>query len=151
MAARFGQYMEETEEKEHGSSLKPEPVAVETICSVCGIDWGLHGESPTTDDCINLLKSALEYEQSRRVTPIYVERHVAPPIQQPWYPSGPYWYNSPSTTDPRWDVNTITCDSSTWSDGARVRDGNQSLGGFVGGAQYVAPQPGNLIASASSC
>lgn len=40
-------------------TLKPEPVSVETQCSVCGLDWKLHGKTPTLEDCIRVLKAEL--------------------------------------------------------------------------------------------
>ena len=62
-------------------TLKPEPVAVSTICSVCGLSWIEHGEDPTTDDCIRLLKAAA----TKAVAPI------------PYYPAYPYphWREEP--------------------------------------------------------
>lgn len=58
---------------------KPEPVAVQTICSMCGLDWKRHGRNPTTEDCIRLLKQELA---SRPVTPT-----VAPYVPVPYpYP-----------------------------------------------------------------
>jgi hypothetical protein len=65
---------------------KPEPVAVETICSVCGLDWDAHGADPTTDDCIRLLKEELAAEIARK--PIAVPIQVPVPVypkRVPWY------------------------------------------------------------------
>src|ERR1035441_5059779 len=66
--------------------IKPEPVAVTTICSVCGLSWLSHGKDPTTEDCIRLLKDALA---SR---PISAPRPYAIPYR-PWY--WEEWYNKP--------------------------------------------------------
>ena len=60
---------------------KPEPVAVTTICSVCGLPWLNHGKDPTTEDCIRLLKDELA---SR---PITVPQPYPVPVRPylPWY------------------------------------------------------------------
>lgn len=34
---------------------KPTPKVVSEVCSLCGLDWQLHGENPTTETCIGLL------------------------------------------------------------------------------------------------
>ena len=77
---------------------KPAPVAVETICSVCGLDWDAHGDAPTTDDCIRLLKEALAEEIKRKpVTvpiqvpvPVYPRPWVRPYYWEQWYGEHPY-------------------------------------------------------------
>jgi hypothetical protein len=60
---------------------KPEPVAVTTICSVCGLSWLGHGKDPTTDDCIRLLKEELA------TRPITVPQPYPVPVRpyRPWY------------------------------------------------------------------
>lgn len=40
-----------------GRPKKPKPIPVEMICDLCGGSWKAHGENPTTDDCIRLLKA----------------------------------------------------------------------------------------------
>ena len=40
-------------------TIKPEPVPTKIVCSVCGLDWGDHGEKPTLATCIELLKDEL--------------------------------------------------------------------------------------------
>lgn len=40
-------------------SLTPQPVIVTTICSLCDEPWEAHGDAPTTQDCIRLLKAKL--------------------------------------------------------------------------------------------
>ena len=35
---------------------KPTPIPENLICSVCELDWKLHPEGPTVEDCIVLLK-----------------------------------------------------------------------------------------------
>ena len=37
----------------------PEPVVTATVCSLCGLAWEKHGDKPTKDDCIRLLKAKL--------------------------------------------------------------------------------------------
>jgi len=67
---------------------KPEPVAVTTICSVCGLSWHDHGKDPTTEDCIRLLKAALASK------PISVPQPYAVPVRPyPWY--WEEWYARP--------------------------------------------------------
>lgn len=53
--------------------IKPQPVVVKVLCSLCDLDWTLHGDKPTTEDCIRLLKQEL----SRRPHP-YVYRQPYP-------------------------------------------------------------------------
>jgi hypothetical protein len=72
----------------------PQPIAVTTICSVCGLGWELHGPDPTTDDCIKLLKAEL----ARR--PIVINRPYTVPVPAPYpvpypvRPWGPVWYGT---------------------------------------------------------
>lgn len=70
-------------------NAKPAPVAVTTVCSLCGLDWQQHGADATTEDCIRLLK----LELARRPTVINVPYVYGP------YVYGPYW----------------TCGASVWS------------------------------------
>jgi hypothetical protein len=67
---------------------KPEPVAVTTICSVCGLPWQDHGKDPTTEDCIRLLKDELA---SRPITA--PQPYPVPSRPFPWY--WEEWYNKP--------------------------------------------------------
>ncbi len=46
---------------------KPKPVPVTTVCDLCGLAWALHGNEPTTDDCIRLLK----VEVAKKGQPVY--------------------------------------------------------------------------------
>lgn len=40
--------------------MKPQPVAKETICSLCGLDWKLHAKTnPTPEGCVKLLRAEL--------------------------------------------------------------------------------------------
>ncbi len=63
--------------------VKPAPVVVSTICSMCGLAWEQHGEDPTTEDCIRLLK----LELARR--PAWI--NVQPVRPQRYQPYRPYW------------------------------------------------------------
>jgi hypothetical protein len=96
----------------------PQPIAVTTICSVCGLNWELHGEDPTTDDCIQLLKAALASKST--YAPIIIKEYVRPYVQpyaspyvQPYvlpyvptvpFPHSPIWCNTSHN-------NTINCQS----------------------------------------
>lgn len=74
---------------------KPKPVAVTTVCSVCGLGWELHGEDPTTDDCIRLLKAELA---SRPAIINYPTIYPRPYVQPRWpQPYGPYWVTNVCT------------------------------------------------------
>lgn len=68
---------------------KPEAVSVETICSVCGLDWDLHGENPTTEDCVELLKAELA---SRPTTTVIREPVYVPYAERPWKYPRPWYY-----------------------------------------------------------
>lgn len=71
-------------------NTKPEPVVVSTLCSECGLDWGLHGEEPTTDDCIRLLKAELSRKRLRFTPmPKMIPYPYTPPYTPPIYPN-PY-------------------------------------------------------------
>lgn len=68
-------------------NTEPKPVAITTICSVCGLSWSNHGETPTTDDCIRLLKAELA---KRPITipnpyPVPTPYPVPSPYKRPWY------------------------------------------------------------------
>ena len=78
---------------------KPEAVPVNTICSVCGLPWTDHGNDPTTDDCIRLLKAEL----AKRVQVIPQPYPVPYPVpRRPWY--WEEWYSRP-----KYPPYTITC------------------------------------------
>lgn len=66
------------------SAPTPEPVVVNTVCSLCGEGWGLHqavdGEV-TTLECIRLLRA--------RVPNITISNPVVLPYRYPTYQ--PYW------------------------------------------------------------
>ena len=62
---------------------KPSPVVVTTICSLCDEPWEDHGDKPTAEDCVRLLKAKLA------ATPAPVTILTQPPIYPKPYP---YWY-----------------------------------------------------------
>lgn len=74
---------------------KPEPVITHTLCSECGLDWALHGDDPTTDDCIRLLKAELYRERLRATPQPY-------PVRIPFHPLFPY---GGPYSEPRWRIH----------------------------------------------
>jgi hypothetical protein len=77
---------------------KPHAIVVQTICSLCGLDWVDHGEDPTAEDCIRLLKAEVARKSA---FPVY----WYPPYQVPWV--SPWWYStSVGTTTLNGYVNT---------------------------------------------
>lgn len=50
---------------------KPRPVITAQECDVCGLEWGLHPEEPSTKDCVALLRAELARSNS--------QVHFAPP------------------------------------------------------------------------
>lgn len=38
---------------------KPEPIHKHIVCSACGMNWEAHGEKPTLEKCVELLKAEL--------------------------------------------------------------------------------------------
>lgn len=84
---------------------KPTPVAVTTVCSMCGLDWHAHGEDPTTEDCIRLLRAELA---RRPVTVSFPAPYVQRPIY-PW-PQPVIWSsttNAPNQATPRLAPGTL--------------------------------------------
>lgn len=69
---------------------RPQPVVVTVLCSLCDLSWDAHGEKPTTEDCIRLLKAELR----SRPKPI------------------PYWYNTPVWNGLYASTNTLTASAS---------------------------------------
>ena len=39
---------------------KPKPIVVEQVCSICDLDWELHPDNPSSEDCVELLKKELD-------------------------------------------------------------------------------------------
>lgn len=84
-------------------SKKPSPVHTETVCSVCGLDWDRHGDEPTTDTCIELLRGDLDRERARTTPrapmPYPVVPYVPHPYPQPWRQPPPIWVSHQTTTN----------------------------------------------------
>lgn len=86
---------------------KPVPVHTQTVCSVCGLDWDRHGDKPTAETCIELLKQDLAREKQRAAPiqpgpyplPYPVPYPVAPQPRPyrpwPWTQPGPIWISQP--------------------------------------------------------
>lgn len=72
---------------------KPTPKVVSEVCSLCGLDWALHGKAPTAETCVKLLLdevSALNARLAHR--PFVLDRpYIIPSIPRPYYP---HWYTS---------------------------------------------------------
>jgi hypothetical protein len=47
---------------------KPQPVPKQLVCDLCDLPWEGHGDKPTKDDCIRLLKAELRKRPSYTVT-----------------------------------------------------------------------------------
>jgi len=59
---------------------KPTPVVTKTVCSVCDLDWHLHGsDKPGVEKCIELLKA-----EAKRPRPVQE-------VVKPWPYKGPVW------------------------------------------------------------
>ena len=91
---------------------KPSPVPVQTVCAVCGLDWKAHGDDPTTDDCIRLLKA--EVAKGPVTVPYYPYPYViretpAPYIESPYRPyKPPLWVKPEGITKEIGTPRTIT-------------------------------------------
>lgn len=66
-------------------NLEPHPIVVSQVCSLCGLDWPRHGDSPTGKTCIDLLKADL---QTARVQ--LAHRPFVQPIPYAPYPHIPW-------------------------------------------------------------
>lgn len=73
---------------------KPQPRVTARVCSLCGLDWKLHGKSPTTETCIDLLlaevrslNAQLAVRPYARPLPYPVPYPKPYPVYpRPWYP-----------------------------------------------------------------
>lgn len=67
----------------------PKPKIVSQVCSVCGLDWELHGEEPTTETCVKLLLDEVAVANKA----LAASRNIYPPvIVQPYRTYYPQWY-----------------------------------------------------------
>lgn len=39
--------------------IKPEPISKHSVCSACDQPWDAHGDEPTLETCVKLLKAEL--------------------------------------------------------------------------------------------
>jgi hypothetical protein len=53
----------------------PKPEVVQTVCSMCGLDWARHKKAATAEECIRLLKDDLAGAEIRA---------AQRPWQYPW-------------------------------------------------------------------
>ena len=73
---------------------KPKPIVTEQVCDTCELDWDLHPEDPTKDDCIDLLKAPPPANTTNTIT--VVGRHCACCQHNWWNP--PYSDGLPQIT-----------------------------------------------------
>ena len=58
---------------------KPHPVAINTICSMCDLNWDDHGDDATTEDCIRLLKAEVAKKGYWNYWPnVYTPTYIQP-------------------------------------------------------------------------
>ena len=92
-------------------TTQPKPVIVSQVCSMCGLDWERHGEKPTTEDCIRLLKAELA---SRPVTitipSVYPYPVVPGAAPYPWWYT--IWNGNSNTLN---DGHSVICTNTTSS------------------------------------
>lgn len=83
---------------------KPKPVPTDLECSLCGLPWDDHGENPTAETCIALLRAELAK------VPAY-----SPPIIIRPYPQNPQWWweTHPIMSDGVTQINLTSTGSST--------------------------------------
>ena len=47
------------------ADAKPSPIVTSRVCSACGLSWDDHGDKPSLEDCVRLLKAALAQAHSQ--------------------------------------------------------------------------------------
>lgn len=75
----------------------PRPKVIKEVCSLCGIDWHLHGKNPTAEKCVELL---LDEVKSLNAQVAHKPLVWPYPYVNPWRPlpyTGPYWATWTST------------------------------------------------------
>lgn len=94
--------------------LKPHPVVVSQECSVCGLEWSRHGDSPTAKTCIDLLRADVSAARIQLANRPYAQpipfRPFVPAL--PSRPSGPYWVNA---VGGNWNITSGTAANLTGS------------------------------------
>lgn len=66
---------------------KPTARVVSEVCSLCGLDWKLHGKDPTAETCVSLL-----LDEVRSLNSQLAHRPLVRPLPYPvpaW--TRPYW------------------------------------------------------------
>lgn len=71
-------------------NLKPHPIVVSQVCSLCGLDWPRHGDSPTGKTCIDLLKADLQTARVQLAHRPFVQ--PIPYVPWPRWPQHPTGY-----------------------------------------------------------
>lgn len=84
----------------------PKPKTLKVVCDVCGLDWAAHGEKPTLEKCVELLRA--ELAELAKLAKLAKPRtfELPRPNPFPWVPMpqpiGPYRpYIQPNTSSPR--------------------------------------------------
>lgn len=74
---------------------KPEPKIVSEVCSLCGLDWDLHGKNPTSEVCVKLLLDEVS-SLNARLAHRPISYHIPYPAPYPVYPRPyyPHWYST---------------------------------------------------------
>lgn len=77
---------------------KPTPRVVSQVCSLCGLDWDLHGTAPTAETCIKLLLDEVSSLNAQLATRPYSRPLPYVPVTPwpvtPWRPYWPTWYTT---------------------------------------------------------
>jgi hypothetical protein len=80
---------------------KPQPRVTARVCSLCGLEWELHGTKPTTETCIELLLAEVRSLNAQLAVRPYARPYPVPrpyPVYpRPW-PISPYWQTTWSNT-----------------------------------------------------
>lgn len=95
---------------------KPTPKVVSEVCSLCGLDWNLHGANPTTETCIKLLLGEVRSLNARLAHRPIVQPINIPVWPRPWprpWPSGPYWSSGGGSSHGNYSSNMPTMSGAT--------------------------------------
>lgn len=74
----------------------PKPKIVSQVCSVCGLDWELHGEEPTTETCVKLLLDEIAIANKALAASRNI--NIYPPMVVPYRTYYPPWYQGNTWT-----------------------------------------------------
>lgn len=93
----------------------PKPKVVSEVCSLCGLDWKLHGKTPTAETCVGLLLN--------EVRSLNAQLSVRPIMQPIPYPAPYPVYPRPLWTT--WSgVATNGASQQVWNTSVTVRQPN---------------------------